>query len=84
MGLSLLDVLGPAVQAALRPVVRVYVDAELGGDDDLLAEGRERLAHEILVGVRPVDLRGVEEGDAALEGGANQGDRLLPVGGGGP
>ena len=35
---------------------------------------------ELLVGVRAVDLGGVEEGDAAVHRGAEQRDHLLPVG----
>ena len=43
---------------------RVDVLGELGGDHDLVADGCERLADEFLVGVRSVDLGGVEERDA--------------------
>jgi hypothetical protein len=44
--------------------------AELRGDDGLVAAARlgQRLAEEFLVRVRPVHLRSVEEGDAAVEG----------------
>ena len=44
--------------------------------------GRERLAHQLLVRERAVDLGGVEEGDAALDGRADQRDHLLLVRGG--
>jgi hypothetical protein len=37
----------------------------------------ECLADEVLVRERPVDLRGVEERDAALDGGADEGDPLV-------
>ena len=53
------------------------LEAELGGDHDLLAERRERFADQLFVGERAVDLGGVEEGDAALDGGADQRDTLL-------
>ena len=43
------DVLGPAVQAALPGRLRIELEAELGGDHDLVAERRERLADELLV-----------------------------------
>ena len=59
----------------------VEVEAELRRDHDLVADGLERLADELLVRERPVDLRGVEEGDAALDRRADQRDHLLPVGG---
>ena len=74
-----LDVLGPAVQAPLLPV-RVDVEAELGGDHHLVAERGERLADELLVRERAVDLGRVEEGDAALDGRPDEGDHLLLVG----
>ena len=77
---DLLDVLGPAVHAALPGLdARVEVEAELGGDHDLVADRRERLADQLLVRERAVGLGGVEEGDAALDGGADQRDHLLPV-----
>ena len=58
----------------------VQVEAELRRDHDLVADGLERLADELLVRERPVHLRGVEEGDAAVDRGADQRDHLLPVG----
>ena len=60
--------------------LRIDVEAELGGDHHLVAEGRERLAHQLLVRERAVDLGGVEEGDAALDGRPDQRDHLLLVG----
>ena len=59
--------------------VRIEVEPELGGDHHLLAERGERFAHELLVRERAVDLGGVEERDAALDGRAEQGDHLLLV-----
>ena len=59
--------LGAAPQAGLVPV-GVEGEAELGGDDDLVAHGCQRLADQLLVGVGTVDLGGVEEGDAAVDG----------------
>jgi hypothetical protein len=53
-------------------------EAELRGDLHLAAEGREGLAHELLVRERAVDFRGVEERDAVLDGGADHGDHRLP------
>ena len=58
---------------------RVDVLRELGGDDDSVAERGESLADQLLVGVGAVDLGGVEEGDAAVDGGMEQRDHLLPV-----
>src|SRR5215213_2248771 len=71
------DPLGPAVEARLRIGV---LEAELRRDHDLVPERSERLAHDLLVGVGAVCLRGVEEGDAALVGRADQRDRLLCFG----
>src|SRR5690606_33451068 len=47
----------------------------------LIAERRERFTHDFLVRERAVDLRRVEEGNPALDGTANEGDRLPAVGG---
>src|SRR5713101_7707244 len=58
---DLLDVLRPAVQAAL--LAAVTIESELGGDDHLLAKRSEGLAHEFLVRERAIDLGGVEESD---------------------
>ncbi len=55
------DVLRPAVEAALLAGLRIDIEAEFGGDHDLLAEGRQRFADKLLVGERAVDFRGVEE-----------------------
>ncbi len=41
------------------------VEAEIGGDDDLVADRCERRADDLLVAERAVHLGGVEEGDAA-------------------
>ena len=70
------------LRAAVGPVAPAVfqVEAELRRDHDLVADGLERLAHELLVRERPVHLRGVEEGDAAFDRGADQGDHLFPVG----
>ena len=54
--------------------VGIDIEAELGGDDDLAAEGREGLADEFFVVERAVDFGGVKESDAALDGGAEQSD----------
>ncbi len=55
--------------------VGIDVESELGGDDHLSAERREGLAYEFFVVERAVDLRGVEEGDAALDCRVEQRDR---------
>ena len=50
--------------------------AEFRGEHDLVADGSERLAHQLLVAERAVGLGGVEEGDAALDSRADEGDRF--------
>ena len=63
------DVLGPAVgAAAARAGLKIDVEAELGGDDDLVADRRERLADEFLVGERAVGLRRVEQASRRARG----------------
>lgn len=49
---------------------------ELGGDHNLRAERRDRFADQLLVRERPVRLGRVEQGDAAVEGVADQPDRV--------
>ena len=71
-----LDVFGAAGQAGLLAVV-VEREAELGGDDDLVADWREGLTDDLLVGERAVHLCGVEQGDAPVDGGADERDALV-------
>jgi hypothetical protein len=67
-----LDVVGPADEAgAARAGFQIDVPAELRGDHDLVAERLDRLAEDALHLVRSVGLRRVEEGDAPLEGHAD-------------
>ena len=75
---DLLDVLRAAVHAAAARL-RIEVEAELGGDHDLVAEGGEGFADELLVRERAVDFGGVEERDAALDGRPDQRDPVLLV-----
>jgi hypothetical protein len=67
----------PAARLALD---RVDVPAELGGDHHAVFYWRERFANEFLVDIRPVDLGGVEEGDAEVDGSADDVEHLRPVG----
>ena len=76
---GLAHVLGPAVDGAPGRIVRVTHDAELGGDDRLVAVPGQRLADEQLVGVRPVHVGGVEEGDPELERTVDGGGGLVVV-----
>jgi hypothetical protein len=66
----------------LRPAVhRVGAEphAELRRDDDLAPDGRQCFAHEIFVGERAVSLGRVEEGDAAVDGRADELDHLRAI-----
>ena len=65
---DLLDVLRPAIQAATLLAVGVDLEPELSGNHHLVADGRERLAHQLLVRRRAVDLGGVEERHAEVDG----------------
>ena len=69
---------GPAVEADLL-AVGVEFEAELGGDHHLAPKGRQRLAHQLFIGERAIDLRRVEEGDAALDRRPENPDPLAPV-----
>src|SRR5579875_2604528 len=75
-----MDVVGPAVDAAGTRVLRVADDAELGRQHDLVAARADRLADQPLVGVRPVDVGGVQQRHAQVQGAVDGGDRLLFVG----
>jgi hypothetical protein len=50
--------------------------AELGRHHDLVAAVLDRAADEFLVGERPVDLGGIDEGDAQVEGSVDGADGL--------
>ena len=67
---------------ALRPAVHAHGGlalnkAELGGDDDLVPKGIERLAQEFFVQVGAIGLCCIEEGNPAFVRGADQLDRLF-------
>lgn len=74
-----LDDLPDALRPAVQAVRAVDLQAEFGGDDDLVADRRERLADQLLVDVGAVDFRSVEERNASLVGVANDADALGPV-----
>ncbi len=77
---STADGVGSAGQAGLGALL-VEGEPELRGDDHLLAERAQGVADELLVDVRAVDLGGVEQGDAPLDGAAEDGDHLVAVAG---
>ena len=67
-----LDVLGPAVDPETGGAVEL--EAELGGDPHLVADRRQAAADQLLVDIGSVDLGGVEECHAPVDGVAQQGD----------
>ena len=73
------DVGRAAVQVAWA-AAGVRDHAELRGQHHLVAAALERLADEFLVGVRAVDLGGVDERDAEVERAVDGADRLRVVG----
>jgi hypothetical protein len=62
------------------PPWRVGREAEFGGDHDLAAQRRQRFADQFFIVERAVDFGGIEEGDAAFDRRAHQGDHGLAVG----
>ena len=77
---GLLDVRRLAVRTdEPRAAVRLHLEPELRGDDDLPAERLERLADQVFIRVRAVDLGRVEERDAPFDGLSDERDHLLPV-----
>ena len=71
------DAIGPAVDAAIFSGLEINVEAELGGDDDLVAERPQRFADDVLVGEWAVNFGRVEEGHAAVHRRADQGHALV-------
>jgi hypothetical protein len=69
------DVGGAAVEGPRAPAV-VRDQAELGGQHHLVAAALERLADQPLVDVGTVDLGGVDERDAQVDGPVDGADRL--------
>ena len=77
----LADVLGSVIEPDNLALL-VDLEAELRADQRLVANRLQRLADQLLVHERTVALRGVEEGDATIDGGADHGDHFLFVYGG--
>src|SRR5574337_1107925 len=73
------DVLRPAVQSDDRAVL-VKLEAKFAGNHHLVAHRLKRFADEKFVGEGAVAFGGIEERDAALEGGADHGDAVFAVG----
>jgi len=75
-----LDMIRAAVLAAESLAgIRVDVMAELGGNHDVFAERSQGFADEFLIPERAIVFRGVEEGNAVLDGGADDRDHLVLV-----
>jgi hypothetical protein len=80
---DLLDMFGLAVGCRpLAIVARIGLEPELGGDDDIFAEGSESFVHDFFIDERALQFGSVEEGDTALDSGANELDRFALLRGG--
>ena len=55
------------------------IEPELGGDGDIVAEGRERFSDKLFARIRAVHLGGIEERDTFFVGRANGSDALVSV-----
>src|SRR6266567_1596030 len=75
----LFDVIGTAVEAPLLAVFRVDIEAELGCDHHLIANGSQSLAYEFLIRERAIDFGGVEEGNPTFECRPDERNSLLLV-----
>jgi hypothetical protein len=69
-------VLGAAVDPAAARVFGIADDPELGGQDHLVAPLCDGAPDQLLVGVRPVHVRCVQQGDPEVEGELNRGQRF--------
>src|ERR1700739_3192123 len=59
---------GPAVRCGpLAAIVRIGFKAELGGDDDVVADRCEGFPYNFFVDIRSVDFGGIEECDPASD-----------------
>src|SRR5438034_11417515 len=74
---ALLDTLGTAVLHLLP--AGITSDPELRGDHHLPAQWRQRLTNQLFVGVRTVNLGGIEERDTTFDGRADERDHCLLV-----
>ena len=74
----LLDVVGEWELRVWEPGAPLgdAVEAELGGDDDLVAHRRQGLADDLFVDEGAVSFCGVEEGDAEVDGFVEEVDHL--------
>ena len=72
------DVFGPAVEAGLLFKILIDLEAELGGNHNAVPHWLQRFADHLLIREGTVDLGGVEEGDAALHGRADERDPVVP------
>src|SRR5262249_42760688 len=78
---NLSDVLRPAVKSALLTGPGIDIEAELGGDDDLLSHRSQGFTHQFLVREGTVGFRRVEESDTVLDGGADERNALSLIDG---
>ena len=76
---SFAHMLRPAIRA-LDPPLRVDGEAELGGENDIVAASLDGAPDQPFVLERAVDLGGVEEVDAELERPVDGCDRLRLIG----
>ena len=73
--------LRPAVEGSpLASIVWIRLEAEFGCYRHLEADRSKRLADQFFIGEGAVDFGSVEECDATVDGGADEGDHLLLVG----
>jgi hypothetical protein len=75
---DLADVGRSTVQTRLLPTFKL--EPELRRNDDPIANGRHRFAHDLLVGKWPVRFGGIKERDASIDGGANDRDTVFATG----
>ena len=64
------------LRTAVEPIGAVDLEAEFGRDHYFVADGRQRLAHKLLVDIRAINFSGIEEPNALLKGLANHPDAL--------
>jgi hypothetical protein len=75
------DMLGAAIGSCTAfASFKIYFEAELCSNHNLVADGLERLAHQFFIGERAIGFGGIEHGHATVMGVTNQFDHLALVG----
>src|ERR1700719_4217638 len=74
-----LDVIGFAIDSAESWLLGIAQDSKLRREDDLFAMPSQRTADQLFVGVRSINVGGIEKSDAELERARNRSERFFII-----